>query len=71
MTSLIWIGAALAIIGMVGVLFSMIMVARAKRQNLSDEDLRAQITKMIPVNLGTLFVAMIGLMMVVVGVMLG
>jgi hypothetical protein len=70
MTVLIWIGAGLAVIGMIGVLYSMIAVARAKRQNLTDDQMRDRIRKVIPLNLGTLFVAMIGLMMVVVGVML-
>ena len=71
MDILVWIGAALAVFGMAGVLFSMFAVARAKRQNLSDEAMRDHIRKMIPINLGTLFIAMIGLMMVVIGVMFG
>lgn len=70
MEALVWVGAALTVIGMAGVIYSMVAVARAKRQNLSDDEMRDHIRKMIPVNLGTLFVAMIGLMMVVVGVML-
>ena len=70
MEVLVWSGAALAVIGMAGVLYSMVAVARAKRQNLTDEEMRDRIRKMIPINLGTLFIAMIGLMMVVVGVML-
>lgn len=71
MEILVWIGAGLAIVGMLGVVYSMIVVARAKRAGLSDEALRDAIRKVVPLNLGTLFVAMIGLMMVVVGVMLG
>ena len=70
MEVLVWSGAALAVIGMAGVLYSMVAVARAKRQNLTDEEMRDRIRKMVPINLGSLFIAMIGLMMVVVGVML-
>lgn len=70
MEILVWIGAAFTLIGMAGVMYSMIMVALAKRQGLSEDALRDRIRKMIPVNLGTLFIAMIGLMMVVVGVVL-
>lgn len=70
MEILVWIGAAFTLIGMAGVVYSMVMVALAKRQGLSEDALRDRIRKMIPVNLGTLFIAMIGLMMVVVGVML-
>ena len=38
---------------------------------LSDEDLRARVSKILPINLGALFVSMIGLMAVIIGVMLG
>lgn len=71
MEILIWIGAGLAVFGIAGVIYSMIRVARAKNDKMTDEELRDTIRKVIPINLGTLFVAMIGLMMVVIGVMFG
>lgn len=70
MEMLVWIGAGLTLLGMAGVIYAMIAVAGAKRKNLSDDDMRAHIRKMIPINLGALFVAMIGLMMVIVGLVL-
>ncbi len=71
MEIVVWIGAALSVIGLVGIVYSIVAVAKAKRANLSDEDLRARVSKILPINLVAMFVSMIGLMAVVVGVMLG
>lgn len=70
MAVLIWIGAGLTVVGLLGIVYSMIVVAQAKRANLPDDEMRAKLAKILPINLGTLFVAMIGLMMVIVGLML-
>ena len=71
METVIWIGAALSVIGLIGIGYSIVAVARAKRAGLPDEELRARIARILPVNLGALFVSMIGLMAVIVGVILG
>ncbi len=71
MEIIVWIGAALSAIGMCGIIYSIVVIARAKRANLPDEELRERIAKVLPINLGSLFISMIGLMAVVVGVMLG
>ncbi|MFT5066864.1 MAG: hypothetical protein ACJAXK_002141 [Yoonia sp.] len=67
---LIWIGAALSIFGMIGIVASIVMVARAKKAKLEDAEMRARISKILPINMGALFVSMIGLMMVIVGIVL-
>jgi len=67
---LIWIGAALSVLGMIGIAASIVMVARAKKAKLDDAEMRARISKILPVNMGALFVSMIGLMMVIVGIVL-
>ena len=67
----VWIGAALSAIGLCGIVYSIIAVAKAKRAGLSDEKLREQIARILPINLIALFVSMIGLMAVIIGVMLG
>jgi hypothetical protein len=67
---LIWIGAALSVLGMVGIIVSIVMVAKAKRAGLEDTEMRARISKILPLNMGALFVSMIGLMMVIVGIIL-
>lgn len=68
---MIWGGAILSLAGLAGLVVCILRVARARRAGLSDEALRAAIQSVVPLNLGALFVSVIGLMMVVVGIMLG
>lgn len=71
MGNLVWIGALISIIGLAGIVYSIVAVARAKRQNLSDEDLRTKMAKVLPVNMGALFLSVIGLMMIILGISFG
>lgn len=71
MEILIWIGAAISVAGLVGLVWCIIQVARAKRENLSDEDMRARLQKVVPINMAALFLSVIGLMVVVIGILLG
>jgi hypothetical protein len=63
-------GAALSVLGLIGIIYSIVAVARAKRAKLDDVALRARLAKLLPVNLGALFVSVIGLMVVIVGIVL-
>lgn len=63
-------GATLSILGLIGIIYSIIAVARAKRAKLDDAELRARLGKLLPINLGALLVSVIGLMLVVVGIVL-
>ncbi|MEE4188104.1 MAG: hypothetical protein V2I76_06620 [Roseobacter sp.] len=67
---LIWTGAFISLTGLVGLVWCIIFVARARRAKLSDEDLRARVRKAVPINLGALFLSVIGLMLVVIGIFL-
>ena len=71
MEIVVWVGAGLSMLGLVGIVYSIVAVARAKRANLTDEELRARVSAILPLNLIALFVSMIGLMAVIIGVMLG
>jgi len=71
MESVVWIGAGLSFLGLIGIVYSIVAVSRAKRAGLSDEELRARISAILPINLGALLVSVIGLMAVVIGIMLG
>ena len=51
---LIWIGAALSVLGMIGIVASIVMVARAKKAKLDDAEMRARISKILPINMGAL-----------------
>ncbi len=67
---LIWTGAALSILGLMGLVWCIIRVARAKRAGLADAEMRAVLKSSIPLNLGALCLSAIGLMLVIVGVFL-
>lgn len=71
MEMLIWGGAVVTVAGMIGIIYSVVLVTKARRSGLEDEALRNRLSKILPINLGALFLSMIGLMMVVVGVLLG
>jgi len=71
MPILIWTGPGIALLGLVGLVMSIVKVTRARRANLSDDEIRAAVRKAMPLNMGGLFVAVLGLMMVIVGVFLG
>ena len=68
MDILIWGGAAVSIVGLIGLLFSMYKVATAKKNTTSDEDLRVLIQAAMPLNLASLFLSILGLMSVTIGV---
>jgi hypothetical protein len=70
MVILIWGGAAVSIVGLIGLLFSMYKVASAKKNTTSDEDLRVSIRAAMPLNLASLFLSVLGLMSVTIGVLI-
>ncbi len=65
---LIWVGTAISLVGLAGLILSIVRVARLKRQKLPDEELRGAVQKVMPLNLGSLFLSVIGLMVVMVGI---
>jgi hypothetical protein len=71
MDGLIWSGAAVSLLGLLGLVLSIIRVQRARKAGLSDEELRLAVQKVFQLNLGSLFLSVIGLMMVIVGIFLG
>lgn len=71
MDTLIWIGAAVSVAGLFGLGYCILRVLKAKRSGLEDEELRAAVAKVVPMNLGALMLSVIGLMMVIVGIFLG
>lgn len=64
---LIWVGAAISLLGLAGLIASILRVNRARKSGLSDEELRASVQSAMPLNLGSLFLSVIGLMVVMVG----
>lgn len=71
MDILIWSGAALSLAGLCGLVYCILRVNKARRAGLGDDDLRLEVQRVMPINLGSLFVSVIGLMLVIVGIFLG
>ncbi|MHA6325562.1 hypothetical protein [Roseivivax sp. CAU 1753] len=71
MDALIWGGAAVSLMGLAGLVFCIVKVSKARRKALPDDQLRAELHKVVPLNLGALFLSVIGLMLVVLGIFLG
>ena len=68
---LVWSGAAVSVLGLMGLIWCIIKVRAAKKAGLGDEAMRATLQSVIPLNLGALFLSVIGLMMVMLGIFLG
>ncbi|MDC0736808.1 hypothetical protein N6L24_00815 [Cognatishimia sp. SS12] len=67
---LIWGGAFVSVIGLAGLIWSIVKVIKLRGQSLSDEEMRVAIQKVMPLNLGSLFLSVIGLMVVTLGIFL-
>ena len=70
MQNLIWIGAAVTLLGLAGLIWCIASVQRARRDGLDDDAMKARLQKVVALNMGALFLSVIGLMMVVVGILL-
>ena len=70
MEILIWIGSILSLLGLVGLLWCIKSVLRAKKAAVSDEEFRVSLQKVVPFNMAALFLSAIGLMLVILGIML-
>lgn len=68
---LVWAGAAISLVGLLGLIWCIVRVTRAKRAQLDDDAMRAVLKNVVPLNLGALFVSAFGLMLVVLGIFLG
>ena len=67
---IIWAGASVSVIGLLGIVWCIIRVARARRADLAEDEMQTTLQSVIPINLGALFLSIIGLMMVGVGIAL-
>jgi hypothetical protein len=68
MQFLIWIGAAVTLGGLAGLLWCIVTVIRARRAGLTEDALRTRLQRVVAWNLGALFLSVIGLMLVVIGI---
>lgn len=68
---IIWGGAALSLAGLVGLIWCIVRVNAARKAGLTDDELRTAVQAVLPWNLGSLFLSILGLMMVILGISLG
>lgn len=71
MQVLIWAGAALTLIGLLGLGYCILRAARAKRAGLDDAAMRAELQRVVVINLAAVGVSALGLAAVVAGIVLG
>ena len=71
MEALIWIGSALALAGVAGLVWCILLALRARRSGLEDAAMRSALQRVVVLNLAALGVSALGLMCVVMGVVLG
>ncbi|MEM7596771.1 MAG: hypothetical protein AAF382_03675 [Pseudomonadota bacterium] len=65
---LIWVGAAVSLFGLGGLLYCIKRVWSARKAGLSDEELKDVLRQVVPINTGALFISILGLMVVVIGI---
>ena len=70
MEVLIWLGAAVSLLGLAGLIYCILLAFRAKRAGLEGEEMRARLQRVVVLNMAALLVSAIGLMMVIVGIFL-
>lgn len=68
MEILIWIGAAVSLVGLAGILYCATLIAKAKGAGLDDASLRDRLQRVVALNVAALGISAIGLMMVVLGI---
>jgi len=65
---LIWIGAAVTMLGIVGLIASGVYAFRLRKAGLDEAALRERLRKGVLLNMAALFGSMFGLMLVIVGI---
>ena len=71
MQALVWAGALVSLCGIAGLVYCVARALRARRSGLADEAMRAELQRVVIVNMGALAVSALGLMLVVLGIFLG
>ncbi|MEN8708682.1 MAG: hypothetical protein ABF310_01555 [Paracoccaceae bacterium] len=70
MPALIWSGAVISLVGLLGLIYFIVSAVKLRKQPLEDEAMRAALQKLIPINLGSLLLSVLGLCCVIMGIYL-
>jgi len=71
MQAVIWTGAAITLLGVAGLGYCIVRAARARRAGLDDAAMRAELQRVVAINMGALGLSILGLLFVVAGIFLG
>ncbi|WP_135449102.1 MULTISPECIES: hypothetical protein [Tabrizicola] len=71
MQALIWAGAALTMAGLAGIGYCVVRAMRARHAGLDDTAMRAELQRVVLINMAAMGVSALGLAMVVTGILLG
>jgi hypothetical protein len=67
---LIWIGAGVSLLGVAGLVWCILLAMRARKSGMEDDAMRAELQRVVVLNMAALGVSALGLMMVVAGIIL-
>jgi hypothetical protein len=70
MELLIWIGAAISVAGLAGLVWCIVAIARAKRAKLPEQEMRNSLRRAVTINMAAFMTSVLGLILVIVGVVL-
>ncbi len=70
MEILVWIGAAVSLVGVAGLGWCIVLALRARNSGLPEEAIRASLQKVVVYNMAALGISALGLMLVVAGILL-
>ncbi len=70
MDILVYIGTILALLGLIGLGYCVVVALKARRAGLSDDEMKARLQNIVALNMGALLLSAFGLILVVVGVLL-
>ena len=70
MDYVIWCGAALSMIGILGLLWCVVLALQARKSGLPDDQMKARLQHIVALNLGALAISALGLMAVITGIIL-
>lgn len=71
MQAMIWAGAAMTLVGVAGLGYCVLRTVRARRAGLDDAAMRAELQRVIAINMAALGFSALGLAAVVAGILLG
>jgi len=70
MAILIWLGAAVSLTGLVGLVWCILQIVKARRSGLDEGEMRQRLQRAVAQNMAALGLSALGLMMVVIGITL-